>query len=63
MTTLILSFIVISLAFAGLSVGVLSGRKPIQGSCGGLNNLGVGGGCDLCGGDAGKCEDLQTRMD
>ena len=32
-------------------VGVMNGRKPISGSCGGLN----GGGCELCGG-GGKCQ-------
>ena len=60
MTTLILSFVLISLAVTGLSVGVLLGRKPIQGSCGGLYNFGDGGACELCGGDADKCDDLNA---
>ena len=58
MTTLVLSFILISLAVAGLSIGVLLGGKPIQGSCGGLNNFAGGGACELCGGDRDKCDEL-----
>lgn len=52
LATLLLSFIVILLVIAGMSIGVLNGRKAISGSCGGLN----GGGCELCSGD-GKCRD------
>ena len=49
-TTLLLSFVIILLVIAGMSIGVLNGRKAISGSCGGLN----GGGCELCSGN-GKC--------
>ena len=49
-TTLLLSFIIMLLVFAGMSIGVMNGRKPISGSCGGLN----GGGCELCSGK-GQC--------
>jgi hypothetical protein len=48
LVTLLFSFAVILLVIAGMSVGVLNGRKAISGSCGGLNN----GGCELC---SGKC--------
>lgn len=51
MTTLLLSFIVILLVIAGMSVGVMNGRRAISGSCGGLNN----GGCELCSGN-GQCQ-------
>jgi hypothetical protein len=54
----LLSFILISLAMAGLAVGVLFGRKPLKGSCGGLNNFDPGAGCDLCGGNQQKCQEL-----
>ena len=47
LVTLILSFAVILLVIAGMSVGVLNGRKAISGSCGGLNS----GGCQLCSGN------------
>ncbi len=50
LTTLLLSFIVILLVIAGMSVGVMNGRRAISGSCGGLN----GGGCELCSGK-GEC--------
>lgn len=55
MTTLILSFVMVSLAVTGLSIGVILGRKPIQGSCGGLNNFSEGSDCELCGGNSDKC--------
>lgn len=45
--TLFFSFAVILLVIAGMSIGVLNGRKAISGSCGGLNN----GGCELCSGN------------
>ena len=38
MTTFLITFCVISLTFAALALGVLLGREPIKGSCGGLNN-------------------------
>jgi hypothetical protein len=49
-TTILLSFVIVLLVIAGMSVGVMNGRKAISGSCGGLN----GGGCELCSG-SGKC--------
>ena len=62
MTTLLFSFVFISLAVAGLSIGVLMGRKPLQGSCGGLNNFeGGNGSCELCGGSKTKCEEITNQ--
>ena len=49
-TTTLIAFVIIALAIAAMSIGVMAGRKPIKGSCGGLN----GGGCELCSGD-GHC--------
>ena len=40
---LLLSFVVMLIAVLGLSLGVLLGRRPIQGSCGG-----IGGRCGAC---------------
>ena len=48
--TLLITFLVLLAVFAAMSVGVIYGRKPISGSCGGLNN----GGCELCGN--GECQ-------
>lgn len=36
MVTIILTFVIVLLAIAGLAVGVIAGRSPIKGSCGGL---------------------------
>lgn len=44
-------FIVIAMA-----VGVLLGRKPISGSCGGLSAIGMKSACDVCGGNDEVCE-------
>ncbi len=48
--TLILSFVLILVVVAAMSIGVIAGRAPIKGSCGGLN----GGRCELCSGE-GQC--------
>lgn len=51
-----LTFVFLLLIVAGMAIGVLYGRQPISGSCGGLNNLGIDGECEICGGDPNKCE-------
>lgn len=45
--TLLLSFVIMALAVSAMAIGVMAGRSPIKGSCGGLN----GGGCELCSGN------------
>ena len=52
--TLVLAFVVISTVLALMSIGVIAGRRPIKGSCGGLN----GRGCELC---SGQCSDRPTQ--
>jgi hypothetical protein len=44
-----------------MSVGVLLGRKPIAGSCGGMKALGMDVACDICGGDKTKCENDSAK--
>ena len=44
LVTVLLSFVVMLAVVAGMSIGVINGRRPIKGSCGGLN----GGRCELC---------------
>lgn len=56
MTTFIIVFFVMLLIVVGMSVGVLFANKPIKGSCGGMNALGMETECDVCGGDTQKCE-------
>ena len=39
-----------------MSIGVIMGRKPIAGSCGGMSAIGMEVACDVCKGDKSKCE-------
>lgn len=55
-TTLLLSFVVMLIVISGMAVGVMFGRKPIAGSCGGMKALGVAGECEICGGNPAACE-------
>ena len=55
-STFFLAFILVSVLVALMAVGVLFGRKPIAGSCGGMKALGMEMECEICGGDAAKCE-------
>ena len=48
--TAILSFLIFATVIAAMAIGVIAGRAPIKGSCGGLN----GRGCELCSGQCRK---------
>lgn len=61
MATLAISFILFAAVVVAMSVGVLMGRKPIQGSCGGLNNVSGLAECELCGGSVSKCESFSNK--
>jgi hypothetical protein len=41
LSTFLATLLVFGLAFAGLALGVLLGREPIRGSCGGLRKSGI----------------------
>jgi hypothetical protein len=41
---------------AAMAVGVMFGRKPLKGSCGGLNAVGLNGECKICGRTTGPCD-------
>ena len=56
MLIFVISFVVIALAFAGLAIGVMLGRQPIKGSCGGLARTGISGSCEVCGGEPSRCD-------
>lgn len=58
--TWLLVFALMLIAVLGMSVGVLMGRKPIAGSCGGIASLGIEKECSICGGDRQKCEEFQA---
>ena len=61
MQTMMLSFMVLILIVVGMAVGVLMGRKPIAGSCGGMTALGMDVACDVCKGDPEVCETEQQK--
>ncbi|GAB5404026.1 MAG: hypothetical protein Aurels2KO_22570 [Aureliella sp.] len=53
------------LVIAGMAVGVMFGRKPIAGSCGGLNNKTNPDGstsCSLCSQPSDACRELREKM-
>lgn len=62
MGTFILVFLIVTLLVAGMSVGVIFGRKPISGTCGGIGALGISSSCDICGGNTQKCEENSERV-
>ena len=51
----LISFIVFAFILSAMAVGVIAGRAPIKGSCGGIGALGIDQSCDLCGGDPQRC--------
>lgn len=60
-----LAFLILLLIIVGMAVGVIMGRKPLKGSCGGV---GAALGekdytCDLCGGDPNKCDEINDRVE
>lgn len=60
MTLFLISFLVMALVVAGMAVGVIAGKGPIKGSCGGMGALGIDTACDICGGDPKRCDE-ETR--
>ena len=61
--TVVFAFLLMLLIVAAMSVGVMAGRKPISGSCGGLANLGIDAECEICGGNPSLCEAEQPQKD
>lgn len=53
-------FVIMLVVVLGMSVGVLFGRKPIAGSCGGIASLGIEKECSICGGDRQKCDEVNA---
>ncbi len=62
MQTFVLALCVLVLITAAMSIGVLLGRRPISGSCGGVGAaLGQENHrCEFCGGDLSKCETVAS---
>ncbi len=59
--TAIFTFVFMLLVVAAMAVGVMFGRKPISGSCGGLQTLGIAGECEICGGNPERCDSSGDR--
>lgn len=60
--TLLLAFLLMLVIVAAMSVGVILGRKPISGSCGGMRALGLNGECQVCGRQPGSCETSEDGL-
>lgn len=64
MSVYIFAFIIMVLVIAGMAIGVIMGREPLKGSCGGIQKLGLKGKCEICGGDMEICEsEKQKNLD
>ena len=56
MTLFFVSLIAIVLMILLMAVGVLMGKEPLKGTCGGLNRIMGDRDCPVCGGDTTKWE-------
>lgn len=63
MIEFLLALGILLLLITGMSIGVLMGRKPIAGSCGGMAALGMEVACEICGGDTTKCVEPDAGPD
>ncbi len=54
------TFVMMATVMAIMAVGVMAGREPIKGSCGGMGAIGIDQSCDICGGNPQRCEE-ETR--
>ena len=59
--TWLLVLALLVLVMLGMAAGVMMGRKPLAGSCGGIANLGIEKECSICGGDRQKCEEVNKE--
>ena len=60
MELFLITFLVMAAIIAAMSIGVIAGREPIKGSCGGMGALGIDQSCEICGGDPKRCDE-ETR--
>lgn len=62
MLEVVLAFVLVLLIICGMAIGVIFGKKPLKGSCGGV---GAALGekdyvCEICGDDPEKCVETET---
>ena len=55
LSTFLIVFTFMAIVTGIMAIGVMFGRKPIAGSCGGMSAIGMESECDVCGGDKSKC--------
>lgn len=63
MVTVLLAVVLVLLLVAGMAIGVIMGREPIKGSCGGMAALGIDTECEICGGNPSLCETEQMKKE
>ena len=56
MVTTLFAFGLMLLIVLGMALGVIFGRQPIKGSCGGMGALGIDAECEICGGNPTRCD-------
>jgi len=56
MEMIAVSFVFLIFLIMIMAIGVIAGRKPISGSCGGMSAIGMENACDVCGGDKSRCD-------
>lgn len=63
MTTVLLTMLFLAVIVAAMAIGVMFGRPPMKGSCGGMSALAGQAECLICGGDPVKCEAVSSQPD
>jgi len=57
LTTFLLTLSIFALVIGGMALGTIVQNKPLKGSCGGLNAIGIEGDCGgACGRDLKECK-------
>ncbi len=54
---ILIAILVLCTAVLAMSIGVIFNRRPLSGSCGGIETDGF---CPICEGDKMKCEELNV---
>ena len=59
-STFLFAFVLMVVLVTMMAVGVIWGREPIKGSCGGMKALGLEMECEICGDDLDKCDNASA---
>jgi len=62
MEMILVVFVFMLILIAMMAIGVIMGKKPISGSCGGMSAIGMESACDVCGGDKQKCDTEKKKV-